>query len=756
MMDARAHNALRIDDTRRTLAVIDRDYASVGCLGVGGFGSVFLARKRGSGRKVALKVMPMDTSDDEEYERFTRELESVVELNDCADKGQRDLNIVYFEDWFISGSFVCIVMQYADGGTLAQEIERKSTATAVVPYTERRVAWYALQLCDALAFAHERGVAHNDVKAANVLIDASAGGKLLLADFGTALKPGEETVGFTKSYASLELIASHELEDYAHLRPDKIDSFALGAVIYELLTLKKLEELSADMTLAEHITDGPGLEAALNSNVMLPWLPPNSSGSGVVGYTHELKNLVMNFLKPNANERLLPGQLQNAFRHDPLSPLLLAKVTAANPATPGDVISIDNVQLGMLCQRGPDWADGDDDGGKGSIGVVVKLDGDGTYVDVAFPSRTGKQIESICCRIGAGNKYELQVGPSPLPDFVTGSSTPRLDGAVSVGKGDSVRVGQMVNPNCMVVGVDGSLGIAFVAPMERHSHTLARLPSVWQTENADFVSPQEEAILPETWQPSNFGSCIDVLDSDEREDVLELLYNKSGGLKESECPVLSIQRVQDKFSFDNYARGIAKVANENWGLDNEVRAFAVADEELNTSNIQSFSSGGRQFSTKASVIHNKHQKQSATKSQLILCRVALGRMHDGADTSQDWLKSSSSLICHSEKIGKDVFACRGANLAYPEYLITYRHPKKKVEAQSVGDADEDTGRSASKMCIICMERAVRYLCVPCGHPCLCEKCNTSNIRAKLKGRCPECRARFKSTVIVYGRVVNDE
>ena len=40
------------------------------------------------------------------------------------------------------------------------------------------------------------------MKSANILIDSSAGGKLLLADFGTALKPGEETVGFTRSYAS--------------------------------------------------------------------------------------------------------------------------------------------------------------------------------------------------------------------------------------------------------------------------------------------------------------------------------------------------------------------------------------------------------------------------------------------------------------------------------------------------------------------------------------------------------------------------
>ena len=139
-------NATFLDDTRRTLNVIDRDYSPLGCLGVGASGSVFLAGKD-SGRKVALKVMPMDTSDEEDYERFLRELESVVELNSHADKGNnRDLGIVYFEDWFISRNFVCIVMQYCDGGTLAQEIERKSKCSPVVPYAERRIAWYALQV----------------------------------------------------------------------------------------------------------------------------------------------------------------------------------------------------------------------------------------------------------------------------------------------------------------------------------------------------------------------------------------------------------------------------------------------------------------------------------------------------------------------------------------------------------------------------------------------------------------------------------
>ena len=137
-----------LQESRQTLNKIDADYECIGCLGHGGFGSVFAAKKK-SGRRVALKVMPMDTSDEEEYEKFTREIEAVVKLNSCMDEerklgNNRDLSIVYFEDWFIASSFVCIVMNYVDGGTLAAEIERKTE-----PYAERRIGWYALQLCDA-------------------------------------------------------------------------------------------------------------------------------------------------------------------------------------------------------------------------------------------------------------------------------------------------------------------------------------------------------------------------------------------------------------------------------------------------------------------------------------------------------------------------------------------------------------------------------------------------------------------------------
>lgn len=182
-------------ETRDALESIDREYAPIGCIGIGGFGSVFLAKKK-SGRRVALKFMLMNTNDEDEFDTFTREIGAVVKLNNDSDKesnktGNRDLSIVFFEDWKIGHHFVCIVMNYADGGTLLQEIERKASRSLIEPYSERRIASYALQICEALAYAHERGVAHHDVKSANILIDASAGGKLLLADFGTSVAPGE-------------------------------------------------------------------------------------------------------------------------------------------------------------------------------------------------------------------------------------------------------------------------------------------------------------------------------------------------------------------------------------------------------------------------------------------------------------------------------------------------------------------------------------------------------------------------------------
>lgn len=84
----------------------------------------------------------MDTRDDDEYKTFIREVDAVVKLNTSTSKSDnRDQSINYFEDSYISHIiFVTIVIEYADGGTLAQEILRRKESNGE-PFAERRIAF---------------------------------------------------------------------------------------------------------------------------------------------------------------------------------------------------------------------------------------------------------------------------------------------------------------------------------------------------------------------------------------------------------------------------------------------------------------------------------------------------------------------------------------------------------------------------------------------------------------------------------------
>jgi hypothetical protein len=529
----------------RTLAEIDREFEQIGCLGHGGFGSVFLAKKRCSGRLLAIKVMLLDEKDSENQQSFLRELDAVVKLN--TDKSQnRDLAIVLFREWFAGPGFACIVMNFADGGTLLQQIQSQAGKD---PYSERRIAFYALQLSEALAFAHERNVFHHDVKSANVLIDAGEAGKLLLADFGTSVAAGEAVVGFTPNYASPELLSAHRRGEYEGLKAEKIDAFGLGCILFELLTCQNLSDLSGGQhyqTLGEYIGEGPGLEAALNlQHVRLPWLSAeNHEDCSVVGYSHALGSLIKTLLEPDPKNRWPPSELQKPLRNDPRSPLLSPNVVAAQKPIPGAPITIDNVQFGMFVQRGVHWNDGEDDGGPGSIGVVVKLDADAGYTSVAFPSRTpGKDVETLCCRIGANNKFELQVGLWPLPNFYGNTNENRHpNGVLTSTDLSKYHVGQFINENCMVVGIIQEHSVMVVAPMKR-----IEIPSIGPPPtNAlgiSFAASREPRRPPESWKESE-GILVEVNDPEEREDILELFHASNGGMDANRYEVTSLKRVQ--------------------------------------------------------------------------------------------------------------------------------------------------------------------------------------------------------------------
>src|SRR5450755_1650184 len=145
-------------------------YEIVSALGAGGMGEVYRARDSKLGRDVAVKVLPEAFArDPERLGRFAREAQVLASLN------HPNIAAIYgFED---SAGAHALVMELVEGPTLADLV-----ASAPMPRTD--VLPIARQICEALEYAHERGVVHRDLKPANVKITPDDTVKLL--DFGLA------------------------------------------------------------------------------------------------------------------------------------------------------------------------------------------------------------------------------------------------------------------------------------------------------------------------------------------------------------------------------------------------------------------------------------------------------------------------------------------------------------------------------------------------------------------------------------------
>jgi len=691
----------------RSVRDLDGDYEQLGCIGRGGFASVFLAEKRTSGRRVAIKVMVADDSGDEGYweKIIKRELESVSKLNrKMKNNEERDMNTIFFREYYMLSSIrraAYIVMNYIDGGTLSNEIKTRASKAPLVPYSERRIAWYMLQIAEALAYAHERGVAHHDVKSANILIDRSGGGKLVLTDFGASVAPGEDSVGFTPSHASPELMLASTTGDCSALDPVKVDSFGLGCILVELLSCQLLTHFTsgcsnAFTTLAQVALAG-GVDAVLSlSCLRVPWVPaqngPFSTGSSSVeGYSFSLRNLAAALLDPDASTRSPPSDFPAPLRNEVESPLVANYLAAVETAIPGTPVTMDNIQLGTLVQRGPDWQDGVVDGGPGSIGVVVGLDADALYTKVVWPTNPS---ETFCYRIGAGQKYELNVGPCCLGDTFGGMDNSRKQVGVLVSRDPSkYSVGMKLTENSVVVALRHAEGIILVAPTIKISPpTTALSATAIQPPAVTFLPPRDPEPHPAWWQ-LNHGLFCEVTDTKEWKQVLDLFHAPSGGMSSERFAVVSLKRIQSVPLWYSYANSCERIAGENWGMVNECRLFhgtrSIPPEQIAQDPVgfdprfceKGMFGRGSYFAALSSYsdkFHHSVNYQGSACRQMFLARVALGRVHDSvADTGirrpPRNHHSIAGRACLPSGIESSVFVIyETVTQALPEYLITYR------------------------------------------------------------------------------------
>jgi len=225
-------------------------YQLIEQLGKGSMGTVFKARQLSMDRLVAIKtLLPRFASNPEFLERFLREAHVAAKLSHN--------NIVQAIDVGSAGNIHYFVMEYVEGTTLKQEIEKGKI------YEEKEALDIVLQIAQALAHAHRRRLIHRDIKPANIILTPDGIAKP--ADLAQAKAEKGMTIG-TPFYMAPEQI---------HGRADvdsRADMYSLGATFYHMVTGqppfpgKKIDAVLRDH-MEKELTPPDHLNTALSSGL---------------------------------------------------------------------------------------------------------------------------------------------------------------------------------------------------------------------------------------------------------------------------------------------------------------------------------------------------------------------------------------------------------------------------------------------------------------------------------------------------------
>jgi Tol biopolymer transport system component len=210
-------------------------YQIVSPIGAGGMGEVYRARDTRLDREVAIKVLPAHGAGREDLQqRFEREARAISSLHHP--------HICSLYDIGLQDGAPYLVMELLDGEPLDKRIER-----GALPLEE--ALRIAIQIADALDQAHCKGVVHRDLKPGNVMLTAT-GAKLLDFGLAKAIEPqrGAATLSSLPTQTKALTTEGTILGTLSYMAPEQLegkevdartDIFALGALLYEMLTAKQ-------------------------------------------------------------------------------------------------------------------------------------------------------------------------------------------------------------------------------------------------------------------------------------------------------------------------------------------------------------------------------------------------------------------------------------------------------------------------------------------------------------------------------------
>lgn len=264
------------------------DFELLRVLGSGAFARVYLARQVSLGRQVALKVSR--TRGQEARTLAPLEHDHIVRVFSETIEQDRQLCLLCMQyvpgvtlERIIAGLHALpagersgraildlIDEQATDAATLDLGALRDREALAQMDLLEAS-CWMGARLAEALAYAHDRGVLHRDVKPANVLVNRY--GRPLLADFNVAVAgDAEQGLGGTAAYMAPEHLDAFARSDFT--APAAVDArsdlWSLGAVVYELLTGRQPYPIGS--------TEGPAFQVFRNLSAQRHQPPPRVEG----------------------------------------------------------------------------------------------------------------------------------------------------------------------------------------------------------------------------------------------------------------------------------------------------------------------------------------------------------------------------------------------------------------------------------------------------------------------------------------------
>lgn len=190
-------------------------------IGVGGMANVYKGFDRLEHRSVAIKMLREEYSHNDEFlRRFRDESRAIYSLNHPY--------IVKIYDVILDSHNPSIVMEYVDGVTVKDYIERKGVVSVRIAVT------LALQLLQALQHAHDNGIVHRDIKPQNVMLPGD--GTIKVMDFGIARFAMSQSRTITSRAIGSVHYTSPEQARGDTVIDHRSDIYSVGVILYEMLT----------------------------------------------------------------------------------------------------------------------------------------------------------------------------------------------------------------------------------------------------------------------------------------------------------------------------------------------------------------------------------------------------------------------------------------------------------------------------------------------------------------------------------------